>query len=148
MKTFVYPLFSKVGHQIVMEGNNVRQALQELLETYPAMRQGGRELDTALEAVMRRTRDFRRQLRKADKTEILDNLSEDDSKSDFPERANEQDLVENGQMTPLDLLIMAAQKGKQFFQFFPTYSIEWFLYKVTRSRWSTVPRCSRHTPSS
>ena len=98
-----------------MEGNNVRQALQELLETYAAMRQGGRELDTALEAVMRRTRDFRRQLRKADKTEILDNLSEDDSKSDFPTRENEQDLVENGQMTPLDRLFMAAQNGKPFF---------------------------------
>ena len=98
-----------------MEGNNVRQALQELLETYSAMRQEGRELDTALEAVMRRTRDFRRQLRKADKTGILDNLSKDDSKSEFPARENEQDLVENGQMTPLDLLIMAAQNGKPFF---------------------------------
>ena len=129
MKTFVYSLFSKVGHQIVMEGNNVRQALQELLETYPAMRQGGRELDTALEAVMRSTRDFRRQLRKADKTEILDNPSEDDSKSDFPERANEQDLVENGQMTPLDLLIMAAQKGKQFFEFSPHILLNGFFLR-------------------
>ena len=107
----------------------MRQALQELLETYPAMRQGGRELDTALEAVMRSTRDFRRQLRKADKTEILDNLSEDDSKSDFPERANEQDLVENGQMTPLDLLIMAAQKGKQFFEFFPHILLNGFFIR-------------------
>ena len=93
----------------------MRQALQELLETYAAIRQGGRELDTALEAVMRRTRDFRRQLREADKTEILENLSEDDSKSDFPARENEQDLVENVQMTPLDRLIMAAQNGKPFF---------------------------------
>ena len=127
----------------------MRQALQELLETYAAMRQGGRELDTALEAVMRRTRDFRRQLRKADKMEILDNLSEDDSKSDFPARENEKDLVENGQMTPLDLLIMAAQNGiNHFSEFFSAYLIELFLYKVTRSRWSTVPRCSRHTPSS
>ena len=132
-----------------MEGNNVRQALQELLETYAAIRQGGRELDTALEAVMRRTRDFRRQLRKADKTEILDNLSEDNSKSDFPARENEKDLVENGQMTPLDLLIMAAQNGiNHFSEFFSAYLIELFLYKVTRSRWSSVPRCSRHTPSS
>ena len=79
-----------------MEGNNVRLAPQELLETYAAMRQGGRELDTALEAAMRRTRDFRRQLRKADKTEILDNLCADDSKSDFPAS-------------------MAAQNGKPFF---------------------------------
>ena len=32
LKTFVYFLFSKVGRRIVMEGNNVRLALQELLE--------------------------------------------------------------------------------------------------------------------
>ena len=89
----------------------MRQALQELLETYAAMRQGGAELDTALEAVMRRTRDLRRQLRKAEKTEILDNPSEDDNKSDLPERANELDLLENAHMSPLDLLINVAQKG-------------------------------------
>ena len=60
-----------------MEGNNARQALQELLETYVDMRQGGAELDTALEAVMRRTRDLRRQLKKVEdtETEIVDNPS-------------------------------------------------------------------------
>ena len=91
----------------------MRQALQELLETYAAMRQGGAELDTALEAVMRRTRDLRRQLRKAEnaETEILDNPSEDDNKSDLPEGANELDLLENAHMSPLDLLINVAQKG-------------------------------------
>ena len=99
-----------------MEGNNARQALQELLETYAAMKQGGAELDTALEAVMRRTRDLRRQLRKAEKTEmeILDNPSEDGNKSDLPKRANEQDILENAQMSPLDLLINVALKGTTF----------------------------------
>ena len=99
-----------------MEGNNARQALQELLETYVDMRQGGAELDTALEAVMRRTRDLRRQLKKAEdtETEILDNFSEDGNKSDLPERANEQDLLENAHMSPLDRLINVAQKGTTF----------------------------------
>ena len=92
-----------------MEGNNARQALQELLETYVARREGGQELDTALETVMRRTRDLRRQLRKAENTEIRDedNLKEKDSQS----KLSEETHVENGHLSPLDLLIIAAQKG-------------------------------------
>ena len=104
---------SKVGRQIVMEGNNARQALQELLETYVARREGGRELDSALETVMRRTRDLRRQLRKAEDTEIIDenNQNEKDSKSEWLEETHVEDIVENGHLSPLDLLIIAAQKG-------------------------------------
>ena len=96
-----------------MEGNNARQALQELLETYVARREGGQELDTALENVMRRTRDLRRQLRKAENTEIRDedNLKEKESKSKLPEETHVEDIVENGHLSPLDLLINAAQKG-------------------------------------
>ena len=96
-----------------MEGNNARQALQELLETYVAMREDGRELDTALETVMRRTRDLRRHLRKAEDTEIIDenNQNEKDSKSEWPEETHFEDIVENGHLSPLDLLIIAAQKG-------------------------------------
>ena len=106
-------LLSKVGRRIVMEGNNARQALQELLETYVARREGGQELDTALENVMRRTRDLRRQLRKAENTEIRDedNLKEKESKSKLPEETHVEDIVENGRLSPLDLLINAAQKG-------------------------------------
>ena len=108
-----FVLLSKVGRQIVMEGNNARQALQELLETYVAMREGGQELDTALETVMRRTRDLRRHLRKAEDTEILDenNQNEKDRKSEWPEETHVEDIVENGHLSPLDLLIIAAQKG-------------------------------------
>ena len=116
LSSFSFFSFVKVGRRIVMEGNNARQALQELLETYAARRQRGAELDTALEAVMRRTRDLRRQLKKAEntETEILDNFSEDGNKSDLPERTNEQDLLGNAHMSPLDLLINVAFKGTAF----------------------------------
>ena len=130
-----------------MEGNNARQALQELLVTYTAMREDRRELDTALEAVMRRTRELRRQLGEADKTEVLDNLNETAINPELPGKQDEQDIVEIGHLSPLDLLIIAAQNGIKIV--FPNSFVSYiFDIQVTQSRWITMPRCSRLTPSS
>ena len=78
-------------HRIVMASNNVRQALQELLQVYSDGLTGG-QVDTALENMLRRTKDLRRQLRKA----VVDNVVSDK----FQDR-----------MSPLELLIDAARAG-------------------------------------
>ena len=82
-----------LGNKIFMQNIDLwRQALQELLQTYSAGLTGA-PLDTALENMMRRTRDLRKQLRKAVVDHVSDNFSE--------------------QISPLDLLIEAARKGDE-----------------------------------
>ena len=76
--------------KIVMDCNNVRQALQELIETYLTGVRGA-ELNSSLENMLRRTKDLRRQLRKA----VVDHVSDN--------------FVQN--LSPLDLLIEAAKVG-------------------------------------
>ncbi len=81
--------------RIVAECNSVRQALQDLLNEY--MHNAGKrpteQLDSAIEAMCRKTRDLRRQLRKA----VVDHVSDSFLEADGP----------------LMLLVAAAQEGKE-----------------------------------
>ena len=81
--------------RIVAECNSVRQALQELLSEYLS-NQGKRpseQLDAAITQMCRKTRDLRRQLRKA----VVDHVSDSFLEADGP----------------LLMLIAAAQEGKE-----------------------------------
>ena len=81
--------------RIVAECNSVRQALQDLLSEY--MANAGKiptdQLDNAIEEMCKRTRDLRRQLRKAVVDHVSDSFLEPDA--------------------PLHLLIAAAKEGNE-----------------------------------
>ena len=81
--------------RIVAECNSVRQALQDLLTEY--MSNAGNlptdQLDNAIETMCRKTRDLRRQLRKAVVDHVSDSFLEPDA--------------------PLHLLIAAAKEGNE-----------------------------------
>lgn len=77
------------------ECNSVRQALQELLTEYlsNAGKRPSEQLDAAIAQMCRKTRDLRRQLRKA----VVDHVSDSFLEADGP----------------LLLLVAAAQEGKE-----------------------------------
>ena len=79
--------------KIVGECNAVRQALQDLLSEYISSQGtgGSRSLETSLDVISNKTRDLRRQLRKA----VVDHVSDS--------------FLETG--TPLAILISAAKEG-------------------------------------
>lgn len=81
--------------RIVAAGNSVRQALQDLLTEY--MSNAGKvpteQLDNAIDTMCRKTRDLRRQLRKA----VVDHVSDSFLEAD----------------TPLLLLKQAAEEGRE-----------------------------------
>jgi len=81
--------------RIVAECNSVRQALQDLLNEYMtnAGNKPTKQLDTAIETMCRKTRDLRRQLRKA----VVDHVSDS--------------FLESG--IPLIILVEAAKAGKE-----------------------------------
>merc|ERR1719225_2559703 len=81
--------------RIVAECNSVRQALQDLLNEYMtnAGNKPTKQLDSAIETMCRKTRDLRRQLRKA----VVDHVSDS--------------FLESG--IPLIVLVEAAKAGKE-----------------------------------
>ena len=113
---------------------NIQPWLQELLETYAGAREGDGALDTALETLMRSTRDLRGQLRLAENDgNINDNINVDmvpldQSTDNNQERADDDNInekmallhqstdnrerVDDDHLSPLDLLINAARMGK------------------------------------
>ena len=110
--------------RIVMECNNVRQALQELLDTYTAGVTGS-QVDQSLENMLRRTRDLRRQLRKAVVDHVSDNFLD--------------------KMSPLDLMIDAARRGMILILIF---IIHHYHHQVTSRVCQCTPECSLSTPPS